>query len=158
MSCWKAACGLSLNDTALDPSLLTFCRRRLERSGDPNGLFTKAKEVGLDPSSLLGSRGILTGEQLLLGSEQPGVLGGRIGRHGVRSRFAGAGFAAAARLAPASPLAATAASIRPSQPLLTGAPHRIGGIRPGGARASGGCSIRRRHRVRQTLYFSASRG
>ncbi|KIQ64050.1 transposase [Kitasatospora griseola] len=42
---WKAACGLGLNDTAFDPSLLTYFRRRLQRSADPNRLFTAVKEV-----------------------------------------------------------------------------------------------------------------
>ncbi|MEV7187813.1 IS1182 family transposase [Kitasatospora sp. NPDC093102] len=42
---WKAACGLGLNDTAFDPSLLAYFRRRLQRSTDPNRLFTKVKEV-----------------------------------------------------------------------------------------------------------------
>jgi hypothetical protein len=42
---WKAACGLGLLDTAFDPSLLTYFRRRLQRSPDPNRLFTKVKEV-----------------------------------------------------------------------------------------------------------------
>ena len=32
---WKAACGLGLHDTAFDPSLLTYFRRRLARSGRP---------------------------------------------------------------------------------------------------------------------------
>lgn len=42
---WKAACGLGLLDTAFDPSLLTYFRRRLQRSPDPNRLFTRVKEV-----------------------------------------------------------------------------------------------------------------
>ncbi|MEN8651632.1 IS1182 family transposase [Streptomyces sp. 21So2-11] len=42
---WKAACGLGLHDTAFDPSLLTYFRRRLQRSADPNRIFTKVKEV-----------------------------------------------------------------------------------------------------------------
>jgi transposase len=42
---WKAACGLGLNDTAFDPSLLSYFRRRLQRSQDPNRLFTKVREV-----------------------------------------------------------------------------------------------------------------
>lgn len=42
---WKAACGLGLHDTAFDPSLLTYFRRRLARSGDPTRIFTKVKEV-----------------------------------------------------------------------------------------------------------------
>jgi Transposase DDE domain/Transposase domain (DUF772) len=42
---WKAACGLGLLDTAFDPSLLTYFRRRLQRSSDPNRLFAKVREV-----------------------------------------------------------------------------------------------------------------
>jgi IS5 family transposase len=42
---WKAACGLGLHDTAFDSSLLTYFRRRLQRSQDPNRLFTKVREV-----------------------------------------------------------------------------------------------------------------
>ena len=42
---WKAACGLGLHDTAFDPSLLTYFRRRLQRSEDPNRIFTKVKEI-----------------------------------------------------------------------------------------------------------------
>ncbi|MFI9274157.1 IS1182 family transposase [Kitasatospora sp. NPDC052896] len=53
---WKAACGLGLNDTAFDPSLLTYFRRRLQRSGDPNRLFTKVKEV-------VAATGVLKGKQ-----------------------------------------------------------------------------------------------
>lgn len=53
---WKAACGLGLYDTAFDPSLLTYFRRRLQRSGDPNRLFAKVKEV-------VAATGILKGRQ-----------------------------------------------------------------------------------------------
>jgi Transposase DDE domain/Transposase domain (DUF772) len=42
---WKAACGLGLLDPGFDPSLLTYFRRRLARSGDPGRLFAKVKEV-----------------------------------------------------------------------------------------------------------------
>src|SRR5215472_1944792 len=42
---WKAACGLGLLDTAFDPSLLTYFRRRLHGSQDPNRLFTKVRQV-----------------------------------------------------------------------------------------------------------------
>src|SRR6266498_2370033 len=38
---WKAACGLGLLDGAFDPSLLTYFRRRLARSEEPNRLFAK---------------------------------------------------------------------------------------------------------------------
>jgi DDE family transposase/transposase-like protein DUF772 len=42
---WKAACGLGLLDGGFDPSLLTCFRRRLARSGDPNRLFEKVRQV-----------------------------------------------------------------------------------------------------------------
>lgn len=42
---WKAACGLGLLDTAFDPSLLTYFRRRLARSDDPNRLFATIRQV-----------------------------------------------------------------------------------------------------------------
>jgi hypothetical protein len=42
---WKAACGLGLLDPGFHPSLLTYFRRRLARSGDPGRLFAKVKEV-----------------------------------------------------------------------------------------------------------------
>jgi IS5 family transposase len=42
---WKAACGLGLLDGGFDPSLLAYFRRRLARSGDPNRLFEKVRQV-----------------------------------------------------------------------------------------------------------------
>ena len=42
---WKAACGLGLLDPGFHPSLLTYFRRRLQRSGDPGRLFAKVKEA-----------------------------------------------------------------------------------------------------------------
>jgi hypothetical protein len=42
---WKAACGLGLLDTAFDPSLLTYFRRRLAGSDDPNRLFSRVRQV-----------------------------------------------------------------------------------------------------------------
>jgi IS5 family transposase len=42
---WKAACGLGLLDTAFDPSLLTYFRRRLTRSDDPGRLFARVGQV-----------------------------------------------------------------------------------------------------------------
>lgn len=42
---WKAACGLGLLDGAFDPSLLTYFRRRLARSGDPDRLFARVRQV-----------------------------------------------------------------------------------------------------------------
>jgi hypothetical protein len=42
---WKAACGLGLLDGGFDPSLLTYFRRRLAGSDDPNRLFAKVRMV-----------------------------------------------------------------------------------------------------------------
>ncbi len=42
---WKAACGLGLHDTAFDPSLLAYFRRRLARSSRPNRVFETVREV-----------------------------------------------------------------------------------------------------------------
>ncbi|MBO3753230.1 IS1182 family transposase, partial [Streptosporangiaceae bacterium NEAU-GS5] len=53
---WKAACGLGLYDTAFDPSLLTYFRRRLSRSVRPDRLF---KVVG----ELVTTTGVLNGRQ-----------------------------------------------------------------------------------------------
>ncbi len=53
---WKAACGLGLYDTAFDPSLLTYFRRRLRHSADPTRIFTKVKEV-------VAATGVLKGKQ-----------------------------------------------------------------------------------------------
>ena len=52
---WKAACGLGLLDTAFDPSLLTYFRRRLARSDDPNRLFARVRQV-------VAATGVLTGK------------------------------------------------------------------------------------------------
>lgn len=51
---WKAACGLGLLDTAFDPSLLTYFRRRLQRSTAPNRLFAQVIQV-------VAATGVLTG-------------------------------------------------------------------------------------------------
>lgn len=53
---WKAACGLGLHDTGFDPSLLTYFRRRLQRSADPNRLFRTVREV-------VAATGVLKGRQ-----------------------------------------------------------------------------------------------
>jgi hypothetical protein len=53
---WKAACGLGLLDTAFDPSLLTYFRRRLARSEDPNRLFSRVRQV-------VAATGVLAGKQ-----------------------------------------------------------------------------------------------
>jgi hypothetical protein len=42
---WKAACGLGLYDPGFDPSLLTYFRRRLAASGDPQRIFTAVRAV-----------------------------------------------------------------------------------------------------------------
>jgi IS5 family transposase len=42
---WKAACGLGLNDTAFDSSLLAYFRRRLAASERPNRVFDAVREV-----------------------------------------------------------------------------------------------------------------
>src|SRR4051794_40198516 len=51
---WKAACGLGLYDTAFDPSLLTYFRRRLARSADPRRIFSAVGAV-------VAATGVLTG-------------------------------------------------------------------------------------------------
>ncbi|WP_170321944.1 transposase, partial [Acrocarpospora pleiomorpha] len=53
---WKAACGLGLYDTAFDPSLLTYFRRRLARSRRPDRLF---EAVG----AVVAATGVLKGRQ-----------------------------------------------------------------------------------------------
>jgi IS5 family transposase len=52
---WKAACGLGLLDGAFDPSLLTYFRRRLARSEEPNRLFAKVRQA-------VAATGVLTGK------------------------------------------------------------------------------------------------
>ena len=42
---WKAACGLGLYDQGFDPSLLTYFRRRLARSADPDRIFAAVRTV-----------------------------------------------------------------------------------------------------------------
>jgi hypothetical protein len=42
---WKAECGLGLLDTAFDPSLLSYFRRRLARSARPSRIFEAVREV-----------------------------------------------------------------------------------------------------------------
>jgi Transposase domain (DUF772) len=53
---WKAVCGLGLLDGAFDPSLLTYFRRRLARSGDPGRLFTRVRQVVAATGVLAGRR------------------------------------------------------------------------------------------------------
>lgn len=52
---WKAACGLGVGDPGFDPSLLTYFRARLARTGDPHRLFMKVTEV-------VGATGVLKGK------------------------------------------------------------------------------------------------
>jgi hypothetical protein len=52
---WKAACGLGLLDGAFDPSLLTYFRRRLAGSEEPNRLFATVREV-------VAATGVLSGK------------------------------------------------------------------------------------------------
>ncbi|MBB6349909.1 hypothetical protein FHU36_006481 [Nonomuraea muscovyensis] len=42
---WKAACGLGLYDQGFDPSLLTYFRRRLARSSEPDRIFQTVRTV-----------------------------------------------------------------------------------------------------------------
>ena len=51
---WKAACGLGLLDTAFDPSLLTYFRRRLARSTDPQRIFAAVRAVVAETGVLRG--------------------------------------------------------------------------------------------------------
>jgi hypothetical protein len=51
---WKAACGLGLLDRGFHPSLLTYFRRRLARSGDPGRLFAKVSQVVAATGALAG--------------------------------------------------------------------------------------------------------
>jgi IS5 family transposase len=51
---WKAACGLGLYDQGFDPSLLTYFRRRLARSSDPDRIFGIVRTV-------VEQTGVLTG-------------------------------------------------------------------------------------------------
>ena len=51
---WKAACGLGLYDTAFDPSLLAYFRRRLSCSADPQRIFTAVRRVVAETRVLKG--------------------------------------------------------------------------------------------------------
>jgi hypothetical protein len=51
---WKAACGLGLLDTAFDASLLTYFRRRLARSSDPQRIFAAVRAVVAETGVLKG--------------------------------------------------------------------------------------------------------
>nr|SBP00064.1 transposase, IS4 family protein [Nonomuraea gerenzanensis] len=51
---WKAACGLGLYDQGFDPSLLTYFRRRLARSADPDRIFGAVRTVVEQTSVLTG--------------------------------------------------------------------------------------------------------
>lgn len=51
---WKAACGLGLHDTAFDPSLLTYFRRRLARSTRPGRIFDAVRAIIAETGVLRG--------------------------------------------------------------------------------------------------------
>src|SRR3954468_2665430 len=51
---WKAACGLGLLDTAFDPSLLTYFRRRPARSRRPDRTFEAVRKVVAETGALKG--------------------------------------------------------------------------------------------------------
>jgi hypothetical protein len=53
---WKAACGLGLYDTAFDPSLFIYFRRRLAASGDRDRIFARVREVIAETGVLKGRR------------------------------------------------------------------------------------------------------
>ena len=53
---WKAACGLGLYDTAFDPSLFIYFRRRLALSGNPDRIFGRVREVVAATGVLKGKR------------------------------------------------------------------------------------------------------
>ncbi len=53
---WKAACGLGLYDTAFDPSLFIYFRRRLAVSGDRDRIFARVREIIKETGVLTGRR------------------------------------------------------------------------------------------------------
>ncbi|GAA5767203.1 transposase [Streptosporangium roseum] len=54
---WKAACGLGLHDTAFDPSLLTYFRRRLARSTRPAGSSMRSARSSPKPACCAAATG-----------------------------------------------------------------------------------------------------
>jgi len=51
---WKAACGLAVDGVAFHPTVLTYWRRRLAASTDPNRIFTAVKDVIAKTGALTG--------------------------------------------------------------------------------------------------------
>src|SRR5215203_5302874 len=51
---WKAACGLPVAATAFHPTVLTYWRRRLARSGRPDRIFDAVREVVAATGALSG--------------------------------------------------------------------------------------------------------
>src|SRR4051794_4279735 len=51
---WKAACGLAVDGVAFHPTVLTYWRRRLAASKDPNRIFNTVREVIAKTGSLKG--------------------------------------------------------------------------------------------------------
>lgn len=51
---WKVACGLALDDEGFDPSTLTYWRRRLAKSNNPNRIFDAVRAVVTETGVLQG--------------------------------------------------------------------------------------------------------
>lgn len=51
---WKVACGLALDDEGFDPSTLTYWRRRLATSNNPNRIFDAVRAVVTETGVLQG--------------------------------------------------------------------------------------------------------
>src|SRR6195952_3948536 len=51
---WKAACGLAVDGAAFHPTVLTYWRRRLAASNDPNRIFNAVKDVVAKTGALTG--------------------------------------------------------------------------------------------------------
>ena len=51
---WKAACGLAVDGAAFHPTVLTYWRRRLAASNDPNRIFDAVKDVIAKTGALTG--------------------------------------------------------------------------------------------------------
>ncbi|WP_433526439.1 IS1182 family transposase [Nocardia pseudovaccinii] len=51
---WKVACGLALDDEGFDPSTLTYWRRRLAKSSNPNRIFDAVRAVVAETGVLKG--------------------------------------------------------------------------------------------------------
>ncbi len=53
---WKAACGFALTETSFHPTVLTYWRRRLAKSGRPHRIFEAVTEVIAGSGALSGRR------------------------------------------------------------------------------------------------------